>query len=408
MNILKRKPLLLIIGILVIIVVTTVLVFLLQQKRAVAPATSKTTASPSVIRPSFVATGLNSPTNITAAPNSSTDKLFITELAGTIRTLSPSEKPTVIRPFLDITSKVHAGGEMGLLGLAFHPDYAKNGYFFVNYIDKEQNTVVARYKLASNGTLADPDSEKVMFWIRQPYPNHNGGALAFGPDGYLYIAMGDGGSAGDPEKRAQDKNSYFGKILRIDVNNADVKKGKPYLSPATNPFFDQKDVLPEIWAYGLRNPWRMSFDTVTNDLFIADVGQDKAEEIDLQSASSKGGENYGWRCKEGTQDFNTAGCSTTTKYVAPILSYAHENDRCSVTGGYKYHGTAYPGLTDKYFYADYCSGELFYGAKNGDTWKQSFVIKTPYTINTFGQDTNGEVYFTDYTTGALYKLVDAR
>ncbi len=408
MNSIKQKSLFIGIPLIIVIIAVVSIVMLMQQQqqKAVAPAPQKADISKSLIRPSLIATGFNKPTGLIAGPESMEDKLFVTELAGTIRTLSPKEDPIVTRPFLDISSKVLAGGEMGLLGLAFHPDFKKNGYFYVNYIDKDQNTTVARYSLASNGTRGDEESEKVVFWIHQPYANHNGGALAFGPDGYLYIAMGDGGSAGDPQDLAQDKTSYLGKILRIDVDKPDLNKGLLYSSPSSNPFVEDKTAKSEIWAYGLRNPWRMSFDMVTKDLFIADVGQGGMEEVNVQSSKSKGGENYGWRCKEGSQDFNVTNCKKTTEYVDPIIEYSHEKDRCSITGGYMYHGNKYTGLNDKYFYADYCTGELFYATKDDDEWESTLVTKTPYAISTFGQDNAGELYLADYATGSLYQIRD--
>lgn len=354
-----------------------------------------------LIRPSLVATGLQMPTAIVATHDRIDRRLFVPELGGTIQIVTSLGEIEPL-PFLDIRQKVLAEGEMGLLGLVFHADYAKNGFFYVNYIDKDQNTVLARYTVSKNADQADPVSEKVLLRVKQPYTNHNGGDLAFGPDGYLYIALGDGGSAGDPGNLAQDKTSYFGKILRIDVDYGD-----PYAVPASNPFVGQPIIKPEIWAYGLRNPWRISFDTVTGDLFMADVGQGKFEEINFQPAASKGGENYGWRCLEGDQQpYNSSGCPTTATYTAPIIAYNHDEDRCSVTGGYVYRGSKFPALRGKYLYADYCSGQLYAATKADQKWQPTLAAKTAYKISAFGQDSQNELYFADYATGSLYQLRD--
>lgn len=352
------------------------------------------------IKLSLIATGLTAPTGITATPNAADKRLFALEQAGVIQIIT-SEGTLEAKPFLDIKNRVLTGGEMGLLGLTFHPEYKKNGYFYVNYIDKEQNTVIARYKISANANEADPESEKVLFKVKQPYSNHNGGDLAFGPDGFLYASLGDGGSAGDPENRAQDKGNFLGKILRLDVD-----KGDPYEIPTSNPFVDEAGTKPEIWALGLRNPWRISFDKQTGDLYIADVGQGTIEEIDVQKASSKGGENYGWRCYEGNNAFNTDECLTAKDYVAPVAEYNHEDGRCSVTGGYVYRGKSYPALAGKYFYGDYCNGQLFYLSQKDGEWTQTMATKTPYSISAFGQGSDGELYLADFKTGSVYKLQD--
>ena len=399
----KKTPRWAIIGLFGLVAVAVLLLINMQRPaRVTAPSPTKPTkalADP-IVRPSLVTTGLQAPTAIIATHQALDKRLFVVELAGTIRIITGSEQLTA-RPYLDISQKVLAGGEMGLLGLAFHSDYAKNGYFYINYVDKEQNTVLARYKVSADANVADSDSEKILFRLKQPYTNHNGGDLAFGPDGYLYAALGDGGSGGDPENRAQDKNSYFGKILRLDIN-----KGDPYGIPPTNPFVGQANAKPEIWAYGLRNPWRISFDKVKGDLFIADVGQGKLEELNLQLAASKGGENYGWRCFEGNQSFKADGCLEANKYVAPILEYNHDEDRCSITGGYIYRGRQSPALVDKYFYGDYCNGQIFYASQKQGRWQQTLVAETPFKISTFGQGSDGELYLADYATGSLYRIQD--
>jgi glucose/arabinose dehydrogenase len=344
-----------------------------------------------------VVTGLSKPTAITAMPDATDKRLFIVEQDGTIRIVN-ADKTLAPTAFLDIKSKVKSEGEMGLLGLAFHPQVAQNHYFFVNYVDNNQNTIIARYTISTATGLADKASEKTLLKIKQPYSNHNGGQLAFGPDGYLYIGMGDGGSAGDPENRAQNKNELLGKILRIDVNNDN------YAVPADNPFVKEGG-KPEIWALGLRNPWRFSFDRKTGDLYIADVGQGNYEEIDLQKATSKGGENYGWRCYEGSHEFKTDGCLDANNYTLPILDYDHSDSRCSVTGGYVYRGGQYPALLGKYFFGDYCGGQLYYIEQKSGSWTATKTT-TSYKISTFGEDSNGELYLADHVGGAVYQITD--
>jgi len=379
--------------------VTAWFVWFNPQKQS--PSTTPiTTLNTPLIQPELITTGLKSPTSILATPDSIDSRLFIVEQDGLIRIIDKSRKLNE-KPFLDISSKILQGGEMGLLGMAFHPSYKQNGYFYINYIDKNQNTVIARYAVTPNADTADPTSEKILFTLKQPYTNHNGGALVFGPDSYLYIALGDGGSAGDPENRAQNKAEYFGKILRIDVDHGD-----PYVIPPNNPFVNEANSKPEIWAYGLRNPWRISFDKETGDLYIADVGQGELEEVNIQKSSSKGGENYGWRCYEGKQAYKLDGCGDSSKYVMPVLEYDHKEDSCSITGGYVYRGERYPALSGKYFYGDYCNGQLFYAGNENNTWTNVLAAQTPYSISTFGQDSNGELYFADFKTGSIYHIQD--
>lgn len=344
------------------------------------------------------ATGFSSPTTIAAIQGSTDTRLFIVEQAGTIRSVIPfeSSQPEM---FLDIRNKIQAGGEMGLLGLAFHPHYDQNGFVFINYTDKENNTVVSRYHIPEGSTAVDPDSEKIVFTVTQPYDNHNGGDLAFGSDGFLYVTLGDGGRAGDPDNRAQNKDSFFGKILRVNVDT-----NEPYTVPDSNPFVGQANAKSEIWAYGLRNPWRISFDSATGDLYIADVGQGNMEEIDFQPAHSKGGINYGWRCFEGTREYNNQGCEGADGYEVPIVEYDHSDGRCSVTGGYVYRGETYPALKGKYFYGDFCGGQIFSAKKEGSIWKQTLEAETQYSISAFGQATDGELYFADYKDGGIYRV----
>ncbi|MFZ2445223.1 MAG: PQQ-dependent sugar dehydrogenase [Syntrophobacteraceae bacterium] len=343
-----------------------------------------------------VATGLSQPTSITQPPDKS-GRLFVTLQRGRVMVLKGDLPAST---FLDLTSLVSCCGERGLLSIAFHPDYVKNGFFFVNYTDANGDTVVARYRVSSNPDRADPASAQVLLKVEQPYPNHNGGLLLFGPDGYLYIGMGDGGSGGDPGNRAQNLGTLLGKMLRIDVN------GKaPYAIPPDNPFLKNPAARPEIWAYGLRNPWRFSFDRRTGDLFIADVGQDKWEEVNFQPASSKGGENYGWRLMEGNHCFNPPANCNQGDLVLPIAEYGHALG-CSITGGYIYLGEKIPGLQGAYLYADYCSGRIW-GARrlDGGKWEPEQLLASPYRISTFGEDGEGEIYFADYEGRGLFKIV---
>ncbi|HSX29496.1 MAG TPA: PQQ-dependent sugar dehydrogenase [Candidatus Saccharimonadales bacterium] len=347
------------------------------------------------------ASGLHAPVDITSLPASAKDnRLFVVEQAGTIRTID-AKGAVATQPFMDITNKVKAGGEMGLLGMAFDPSFAKNGYIYVDYIDQTMNTVVSRFTTNKQTGTIDTSSEKILLTQKQPYQNHNGGAVRFGPDGYLYIAFGDGGSAGDPENYAQNKNSWLGKLLRVDVHT-----GTPYKVPATNPFVGQANVKPEIWALGLRNPWRISFDRKTGDLYIADVGQGTIEEIDVQSRISKGGENYGWRCYEGAHAYNTTDCPSASSFVMPVLTYDHTGGRCSITGGNVYRGSSQKALKGAYIYADFCTGELYYAKKAKSTWQTTLAQDTAYKISTFGEDSAGELYTADLPSGTLYRIVD--
>jgi len=349
-----------------------------------------------------VTSGLQTPVAVTHAGDS---RLFITQQGGTIVIWDGTRiLPT---PFLDIRSLVLCCGERGLLSVAFHPHYAENGYFYINYTEfaGPGRTVIARYQVsATDPNRANPSSAKVLLRIAQPFANHNGGQLQFGPDGYLYIGMGDGGSGGDPGNRAQNLADPLGKLLRIDVDNGD-----PYSSPASNPFVKGNSTRPEIWAYGLRNPWRFSFDRATKDLWIADVGQGSWEEIDFQPATSIGGENYGWRRMEGTHCFNPSlGCNDGS-LVLPVIEYDHSNGACSVTGGYVYRGARSPRLYGTYVYGDYCNG-MIWGATRagGGTVTSALLIDTNFPISTFGEDFNGEIYVADYTGGRLFHIVDPR
>ncbi|MEO7839262.1 MAG: PQQ-dependent sugar dehydrogenase [Anaerolineales bacterium] len=350
---------------------------------------------------------MTKPVFITNAADDS-DRLFIVELAGRIQTIKNGV--LLSTPFLDIHSIVKStAGEQGLLALAFHPSFSMNGEFFVAYTSPRNGDttgsklVLEKYSVFSaNPDQADPASGNILLSIDHPdYTNHNGGTLAFGPDGHLYWSTGDGGSGGDPGNNAQNLGSLLGKILRIDVD-----AGSPYGIPSSNPFFSSVDpnVRKEIWAYGLRNPWRFSFDKQTGDLYIGDVGQSVREEVDFQPAGSAGGENYGWRVMEGSLCYNpSSGCNQSGK-VLPVAEYEHALG-CAVTGGYVYRGSRFPTLLGQYFYADYCSGRFFSLHNDASTgWETVQLADTPYTISTFGEDEQGELYLANYGTGKIYNI----
>lgn len=333
---------------------------------------------------SLVTSGLNRPVDIQSA-NDGTGRLFIIEKYGVIRVYENGQ--LLPQSFLDITDRIdESGNEMGLLGFAFHPDYEQNGYFYVNYTGDGGNTRISRFQ--ANGNLADAGSEEVLLIIEQPYSNHNGGSVAFGPDGYLYLGLGDGGLAGDPHKNGQDTTSLLGKILRIDVNN-----GAPYAVPADNPFGS------EVWAYGLRNPWRISFDRSTGDLWIGDVGQGDWEEIDYLPAGSAGGSNFGWSVMEGSYGYDG---SAQPGMLLPATEYSHNDGGCSVTGGYVYRG-AMPEWNGIYLYADYCLGTIWGLILSNGQWQSQVMFEAGETVTTFGQDESGELYFAS-DTGNVYHL----
>ncbi len=296
-----------------------------------------------------------------------------------------------------------AGGERGLLSVAFHPNYSSNGYFFVNYTDLGGDTVVSRFKVTSDSNVADKGSEAIFFEAAQPRRNHNGGQIQFGPDGYLYIGMGDGGGAGDPPDSAQNLNSVLGKMLRVDID-----RGAPATAVPSNPFLGTPGARPEIWSYGLRNPWRFSFDRLTGDILIGDVGQNAMEEISFQPADSQGGENYGWRLMEGSLCFRPRANCNDNSLVLPILEYANYGSNCggSVTGGYRYRGAMFPQLSGVYFFADYCTGDFRGAVEDDGAWKQLDPRPTPFDIRTFGEDEAGEIYFA--VSSVIYRIETPR
>lgn len=347
-----------------------------------------------------VAEGLTQPLAVVDAGDDS-GRLFVVEKPGTIRIVQ--DGAVLPEPFLDITDRVGDGGfEQGLLGLAFAPDYADSGLFYVDYTDEGGNTMVSRFAVTDDPNIADPASEQAILRQEQPYPNHNGGQLAFGPDNYLYIGLGDGGSGGDPQGNGQSLDTWLGKILRIEVDPQYVPEGQTYGIPEDNPFIDQEGALPEIWAYGLRNPWRFSFDRETGDLWIADVGQNEIEEIDLAPVG-EGGLNFGWNITEGTQCYLEDGCDTAP-YSMPVMEYTHDLG-CSVTGGFVYRGEDMPGLQGAYLFGDFCTGLIWSGtSSDGETWTMSDPVDTGLGISAFGEDSDGNLYVTDLNGGGVYLL----
>jgi len=329
-----------------------------------------------------------------------TDRIFVVEQSGKIYVFENNTGVTVKKKFLDITDSVSSGGEMGLLGLAFHPNYENNGYFYVNYTKSSpyRRTLIVRFQVSNaNPDSADRSSSKILMEIAQPFSNHNGGQLAFGPDGYLYIALGDGGSGGDPQGNAQNKSSLLGKLLRIDVDQ--TQGSINYAIPLNNPFKNNtQGFKEEIYAYGLRNPWRFSFDSPTGRLWCADVGQNAWEEIDL---IVKGG-NYGWRCYEGNHNYDLSGC-TDTNYIFPVWEYSH-SDGVSITGGYVYRGPNLPDLYGKYIYGDFGTRKIWaltYDGINPPTNK--LLLTSSVSIASFGVDINNELYVVGYN-GIIYRF----
>lgn len=352
---------------------------------------------------SLIADGFDSPLGL-ISPTDGTRRKFVIEQGGLIWVIDENNE-VAFEPFLDISDLIPAdvfkGGytEQGLLGLAFHPAYAQNRQFYLNYTDRAGDTVIARYLTTiADPNVADPDSARILLTFDQPQVDHNGGHLAFGPDGYLYIATGDGGDPDDPRRNGQNLNTLLGKILRIDVNT-----GETYTVPPDNPFVGRDDALPEIWHYGLRNPWRFSFDRATGAMLIGDVGQWDWEEIDYQPVG-QGGLNYGWSAYQGNHPYldQPAPVDEST-LTPPILEYAH-SEGCSVTGGYVYRGAGLPQLHGVYFYGDYCNGRVWAAVQSDDgTWQSALWMETAKVISSFGQDEIGELYLIDYK-GDIFRL----
>jgi glucose/arabinose dehydrogenase len=346
-------------------------------------------------------TGLTNPVFVTSA-NDGSDRLFVVEQPGRIRIAQNGTLVTT--PFLDIRDRVLTGGEQGLLSIAFPPGYTEKQHFYVYYTNRAGNLVISRYRLTTDPNLADPNSEQIILTINHPtYTNHNGGQLAFGPDGYLYIGTGDGGGGGDPNNNAQNPASLLGKILRIDVESPATVT---YTIPTTNPFLTTADPTDqyrdEIWALGLRNPWRFSFDRFAGDLYIADVGQNAYEEVNFQPASSSGGQNYGWRILEGSSPYLSNG-NDTAGLVLPVTEY-DRSQGASITGGYVYRGTTIPQLQGTYLYGDFVNGRIWGLRPNQTGWETQLLLDSPYGISSFGEDGQGNLYVADYFGGAVYQV----
>jgi glucose/arabinose dehydrogenase len=359
------------------------------------PSDGQPPAGETAIRLQSVVSGLASPVHLAAPAGDA--RLFVVEQPGRIRIVENGALlPT---PFLDITDRVGAGGERGLLSVAFHPQYASNGFFFVNYTDRAGDTRVERYSVSADRNRADPASARLVIGIDQPFSNHNGGLVAFGPDGKLYVGMGDGGGSADPQETGQDPMQLLGKLLRLDVDGA-----APYAIPADNPYAGRTDRRPEIWALGLRNPWRFSWDRTAGLLYVADVGQNRLEEIDVVPAG-QAGVNYGWDLMEGSDCFEPREGCDRTGLTVPALEYSHE-EGCSVTGGFVYRGQDIAALRGHYFYADYCQGWIrsfrYAGGQAADA--RSWQVESVGNITSFGEDSRGELYVMS-SGGGVYKIV---
>jgi len=344
--------------------------------------------------------GLENPVHITHA-NDGSQRMYVVEQVGRVRIIQQGELlPT---PLLDISDRVWHQGEQGLLSAAFPPGYPSVDHFYVYYTNLEGDNLVAQFSLLpGSDAQADPASERVITYFDHPEQrNHNGGQIAFGPDKYLYIGTGDGGGANDPLGAGQNPSTLLGKILRIDVENGVM----PYAIPEDNPFVTTENYRHEIWVLGLRNPWRFSFDRGTGDLYIADVGQNKYEEINMQPAGSPGGENYGWNMMEGTHCFKALTCDQST-LTAPIAEYSHRGGHCSITGGLVYRGKTYPALEGIYFFSDFCSGQIWGLQFFEGSWVQETLMESGNIIASFGGDEAGELYLADYVSGVLYQITD--
>lgn len=364
--------------------------------------------SQTIVLTSF-ASGFSSPVEINHPANDT--RLFVVQQGGLIRIVNPTGVVNTT-PFLNLSSIISTGGERGLLGLAFHPNYATNGLFFVNYTNSAGNTVIAKYSvnLATTPNVANTTGT-ILMTISQPYANHNGGCLRFGPDGFLYIGMGDGGNGGDPQGYSQNltidtanpTRVFLGKMLRIDVNGTNGALN--YSIPSTNPYVGQAG-KEEIWARGLRNPWKFSFNRLNGDLWIADVGQQNAEEINkTASPLPNTGLNYGWRCYEGNLSYNTSGCVAQNTMIAPVGQYSHDGGNCSITGGYLYTGSLYPNLLNKYVFADYCVNRIGYLDATTNAISYTETLATNNFITTFGEDVNGELLVLG-SNGTMYRVTD--
>ncbi len=349
--------------------------------------------------------GLSNPLDF-QVPAGERARAFVVEQGGRIRVVRGGT--LVAAPFLDIAARISAGGERGLLGLAFHPRYSENGRFYVNYTDRSGDTHISEFRASPpSADAVDPGTERELLFVRQPFANHNGGGLAFGNDGMLYAGLGDGGSGGDPLGNGQSLSTPLGKLLRMNVD-----AGTPFAVPSDNPFVARAGAFGAIWAYGLRNPWRFAFDRVTGDLFIADVGQNAVEEVDFAAAPRRGGENYGWNVMEGSRCYQPASGCNQTGLTLPVVEYTHSQGNCSITGGVVYRGCRVPGYAGHFFYADFCSGMIrslrMQGGQAVDQrdWTAALGrgIDAPAA---FGVDDEGEIYIVDHQDGEVYKVVPA-
>lgn len=332
--------------------------------------------------------GLSAPLGLENA-NDGSDRIFIVEKGGRIKIIENGN--VLATPFLNISTLISTGGEQGLLGLAFHPDYSVNGYFYVHYTDLDGDSQISRFIRSADPNVANAASEFSVLTVTQPFGNHNAGALRFGPDGYLYIAMGDGGDGGDPGNRAQTRTELLGKMLRIDID-VEPPSSDPYVIPPDNPFVGDATTLDEIWALGLRNPWRFSFDRLTGDMWIGDVGQNAREEVNFQPASSTGGENYGWRCYEGDIAYNTTGCDMSGSYTVPVMVVKHGSGSNSLAGGFVYRGVN-ECLQGVYFCAETLADTIYTIIPDGTTWSVGKRLISGITdIVSFGEDEAGELY----------------
>ncbi len=362
-----------------------------QSASAAIAVSTASTGFPSITLTKF-SSGFNQPLQITNAGDG-TNRLFVVEKAGIVKIISNGS--ILAKPFLNMTELVNAkGSEQGLLGIAFPPDFLKKRHFFISYTNKAGvgNTVIARYPLTTDSNIADANANTTVLNIPQPFINHNGGQIVFGPDGFLYIGTGDGGGSGDPSNNSQNPKSLLGKILRIDVEYGI----SPYTLPRSNPFKN------EVWAYGLRNPWRFSFDRLTHEIYIADVGQNLIEEVNVQPAGAAR-VNYGWNIMEGSSCFKYKNCDRKG-LTLPVSEYNHTDGDCSITGGYVYRGKQFKTLQGIYIYGDYCSGKIRGLRKNGSRWESKVLLDTSYQISSFGEDEAGNIYFTDFASGDIYKI----
>jgi len=378
-----------------------ILAMLLALNGLATPQNAHAVESPIALQ--LVIDGFTKPVYVADAGDGSR-RLFVVEKRGLIRIVQDGKR--IKEPFLDLRERVKSdGNEQGLLSVAFHPRYAENGQFFVAYTDLSGDVVVARYDVSSDDVdRANPTSGLPILLVPKPYDDHNGGLVLFGPDGYLYLGVGDGGAPAEPARNAQDLKRLLGKIVRIDIDRAE--DGHQYAIPADNPFVGVPGVRPEIWAYGLRNPWRFSFDRETGDLLIADVGLWMKEEIDFQPAGTPGGQNYGWNYYEGAachQPVDTGVCDMPG-LTHPVATYDHGQD-CAIIGGYVYRGQEIPALAGTYVLGDICSGQIKQMIRTGEAWAISDLLATSVQITSFGEDARGELYLTDLA-GGLYRMVD--